>query len=245
MEFVARLRGLTAQQSRRTAIAALAIGGISTSAVVSTASAASSNRAKNVVVSTTNDATLGTILVSGKTVYTLKASRTPCSAQCLKIWPELLLLKHVKHATAGAGVKAAKLGTIKRSGGALQVTYSGKALYWFSGDKAAGQVHGDVTDAWGTWSVVAIATPSSTSSPTASPAPLTPSPTSTTPSTSSTRATTPAPAAMPTPAATPPPATTPPAPPTTTPTTSPPPTTTPTTSPTTATTAPSSGGVSF
>ena len=45
-------------------------------------------------------------------------------------------------ATAGTGVSAAKLGTIKVAGGALQVTYSGKALYWFFGDKAAGQVKG-------------------------------------------------------------------------------------------------------
>ncbi len=240
MELVTRHRASTGRLSLRTAVAALAVGGFSTSVVVSSASAASNHRAKSVVVSTTKNAMLGTILVSGKTVYTLKASKTPCSAQCLKIWPEVLLPKHVKHATAGTGVKAAKLGTIRRSGGALQVTYSGKALYWFSGDKAAGQVHGDVTDTWGTWSVVAIATPPTTSSPSASNAPATPSPISTTPSTS------PTPATAPNPATAPPPVTAPPPPPTTTPITSPPPpTTTPTTSPTTTTTAPSTGGVSF
>ena len=42
---------------------------------------------------------------------------------------------------------------MKRSGGTLQVTYSGKPLYWFSGDNAAGQVNGNVTDTWGKWSV--------------------------------------------------------------------------------------------
>jgi hypothetical protein len=41
----------------------------------------------------------------------------------------------MKKVKAGMGAKAAKLGTIRRSGGALQVTYSGKALYRFSGDK--------------------------------------------------------------------------------------------------------------
>jgi len=139
----------------------------------------------SVVVSTTKNATFGMILVSGKTVYTLKASKTPCSAQCVKIWPELLLPKHVKHAKAGTGVKAAQLGTIRRSSGALQVTYSGKALYWFSGDNSAGQVLGNVTDTWGTWSVVVTATPK-TASPSASNAPATPAtaPPPTTPITS-------------------------------------------------------------
>lgn len=248
MELVTRIRGLTGRRSRRTAIAALAVGGFTTSAIVSSAGAASGHRAKSVVVSTTKIAAPGTILlVSGKTVYTLKASTTPCSAQCVKVWPEVLLPRHVKHATAGAGVKAAKLGTIRRRGGALQVTYSGRALYWFSGDKAPGQIHGNVTDTWGAWSVVAIATEPGTSFPAASETPTTPAPTATTPSTSTTRATTPTPATSPPPATMPTPSTTPPAPPTTTPTTSPPPppTTTPTTSPTTTTTAPSTGGVSF
>ena len=36
----------------------------------------------------------------------------------------------------------------------LQVTYSGKPLYFFSGDTAAGQVHGNVSDTWGKWSAV-------------------------------------------------------------------------------------------
>jgi predicted lipoprotein with Yx(FWY)xxD motif len=37
-----------------------------------------------------------------------------------------------------------------RSGGVRQVTYSGKALYWFTYDTAAGQVNGNgVKDTWG------------------------------------------------------------------------------------------------
>jgi predicted lipoprotein with Yx(FWY)xxD motif len=50
---------------------------------------------------------------------------------------------------------------VKGAGGALQVTYSGKALYWFIGDKAPGQVNGNVTDTWGTWSDVATVKPAS------------------------------------------------------------------------------------
>ena len=51
-------------------------------------------------------------------------------------------------------MSAAKLGTAPAADGALQVTYSGKPLYWFSKDKAPGQVHGNVTDKWGKWATV-------------------------------------------------------------------------------------------
>jgi predicted lipoprotein with Yx(FWY)xxD motif len=137
----------------RAAGAIIALGGLS----ASTVAAGTAGAATKVVVSTAKNATLGTILVSGKTLYTLKASKTPCTAQCLSIWPELVLPKGVKKATAGAGVNAAKLGTVRRAGGVLQVTYGGKALYWFSGDSRAGQVNGNVTDTWGKWSDVVTA----------------------------------------------------------------------------------------
>ena len=71
--------------------------------------------AKSVVVSTVKNSKLGTLLVSGKTLYTLKASKTACSTSCLKVWPELVLPKGVKKATAGSGVSASKLGTISRA----------------------------------------------------------------------------------------------------------------------------------
>ena len=116
---------------------------------------------KSVVISTAKNSKYGTILVSGHTLYTLKPSKVACGAKCLKIWPEVLLPKGVKKATAGTGVSAAKLGTVKRAGGALQVTYSGKALYKFFEDTAAGQVKGVTTDTWGKWSVVVSEKPSS------------------------------------------------------------------------------------
>jgi hypothetical protein len=65
----------------------------------------------------------------------------------------------VTNAAAGSGVNAAKLGTVKRAGGRLQVTYAGKALYWFSFDTASGQVKGNVSDTWGKWSDVATVKP--------------------------------------------------------------------------------------
>lgn len=130
-------------------------GGLTASVVgAGTASAATS-----VVISTAKNAKFGTILVSGKTVYTLKASKTACGTQCLSIWPEVLLPTGATAATAGNGVNAAKLGTVMLTDGAHQVTYAGKPLYFFSGDTAPGQVHGNVTDTWGKWSAVVTKKP--------------------------------------------------------------------------------------
>lgn len=150
----------------RLAGAAIAVGAVSTSAfALGSAGASTSHATKSVVVSTTKNSKLGTLLVSGgRTLYTLKASKVACSTQCLQIWPALMLPKGVTKATAGSGASASKLGTVARSGGALQVTYGGKALYWFSGDKAAGQVHGNITDTWGSWSDVVTVKPKSGSS---------------------------------------------------------------------------------
>jgi predicted lipoprotein with Yx(FWY)xxD motif len=148
----------------RIASVAVALGGLSGLVLAEGAASA----ATNVVVSTTKNAKLGTVLVSGKTVYTLKASKTPCSTACLKIWPALKLPQGVKKATAGKGVSASKLGTVKMKNGALQVTYAGKPLYYFVGDSAAGQVHGNVTDTWGKWSAVVTAKPASSTSGTTS-----------------------------------------------------------------------------
>lgn len=143
----------------RLAGAVVAVGGLSASIVSAGAAAATSK-----VVSTTQNSTFGTILVSGKTVYTLKASKVACTASCLKVWPEVLLPKGVKAATAGAGVKAASLGTVKVNDGSRQVTYAGKRLYWFVGDTAPGQANGNITDKWGKWSVVVTAKPANSTS---------------------------------------------------------------------------------
>jgi predicted lipoprotein with Yx(FWY)xxD motif len=121
--------------------------------------APSSAAAKGVVISTMKTTTWGTILVSGRTLYTLKPSATACTASCLKYWPEVLLPKGVTKPLAGKGVTASKLGTLKRRGGRLQVTYEHKPLYWFALDTAPGQVKGNVTDTWGVWSVVVTVKP--------------------------------------------------------------------------------------
>jgi len=140
----------------RIAATALALGGLTAVALAPTAAMAASPTAAS-DVSTVKNAKLGTILVSGNTVYTLKASKTRCTAACLKAWPPVLLAQGVTKPTAGSGVNASKLATVATADGGLQVTYAGKPLYFFSKDTAPGQVHGNVSNKWGKWSAVVIA----------------------------------------------------------------------------------------
>lgn len=138
----------------------LTVGGLSATALATDAVAA----ATGVTISTAKNAKLGTILVSGNAVYTLKAGKTSCGANCLKTWPEVLLPEGTLTALAGNGVNTSALGTVARAGGALQVTYSGKALYFFFKDKTSKQVLGNVTNKWGKWSVVVTIKPAKPSS---------------------------------------------------------------------------------
>jgi predicted lipoprotein with Yx(FWY)xxD motif len=50
------------------------------------------------------------------------------SAECVKAWPPVLT---EEKPTAGAGVDAGLLGTIRRDDGRLQVTYNGRPLYFY------------------------------------------------------------------------------------------------------------------
>jgi predicted lipoprotein with Yx(FWY)xxD motif len=131
--------------------------------------ASTSHATKGVTISTTSTKKLGTYLVSGLTLYQL--NKTDCtSAKCLKAWPPLLLPKGVTKATAGPGVNAAKLGTLRTATGALQVTYGGKALFWFIKDTAPGQVTGNnVKDQWGLWTIYTTVKPKSSGTTTTSP----------------------------------------------------------------------------
>ena len=146
----------------RMTAAVLALGGLSALAFAPSAAAAAPSQTTATQISTAKNAKLGTILTAGNTVYTLKPSKVQCTAKCLKAWPPVLLPQGVTTATAGPGVDASKLGTVSAAGG-LQITYGGKALYWFVKDKAPGQVHGNIKDKWGKW--VTVVTVKGKSSP--------------------------------------------------------------------------------
>jgi predicted lipoprotein with Yx(FWY)xxD motif len=148
-------RSAARRQAGRLTLGALVAAGLFSSVgAVGTAGAS----AMGVVISTVQNKSLGTIFVSNnRTLYTL--SKNDCTATCLKYWPEVILPKGATKATAGHGVSASKLGTAKVAGG-LEVTYSGKYLYWFVGDKGPGQVNGNnLKDPWGLWTVVVTQKP--------------------------------------------------------------------------------------
>ena len=109
-------------------------------ALAATAAVASTNRSSSISLRTTK---LGKVLVAanGRTLYLFtrdKARKSTCYGQCAAYWPPLIGAKP----TAGSGLKASLLGTTKRRGGKLQVTYGGHPLYFFAQDKKAGDLNG-------------------------------------------------------------------------------------------------------
>jgi predicted lipoprotein with Yx(FWY)xxD motif len=93
---------------------------------------------------------------SGLTLYSLsaeKAGKFICTKkrECLGIWHPLLVPK-------GQKVKGpVQLGTVKRPEGGTQVTYHGRPLYTFAGDKKPGEAKGNGFKDVGTWHPAALA----------------------------------------------------------------------------------------
>jgi predicted lipoprotein with Yx(FWY)xxD motif len=86
-----------------------------------------------VTVNTSSSALGTTVVVSGKglTLYHYTGDtigRIRCGAACAFVFPPLVVPAGSKP-VAGPGVSAAKLGTIRRPDGRLQVTYNGLTLY--------------------------------------------------------------------------------------------------------------------
>ncbi|MFF2410444.1 hypothetical protein [Streptomyces sp. NPDC058092] len=100
---------------------------------------------------------LGTILVdgTGRTLYLWVAdttSKSNCSGECAREWPPLTVSGEP---VAGKGVKAGLLGTTKRGDGSREVTYNGHPLYYFAGDRKAGDTNGQgVNDSGAKWYVL-------------------------------------------------------------------------------------------
>ncbi|MFN8174573.1 MAG: hypothetical protein U0T02_05850 [Solirubrobacteraceae bacterium] len=55
-----------------------------------------------------------------------------CYGACARAWPPLLTRR--SRPTAGGRAQASKVGTVRRAGGRLQVTYRGQPLYYYVGD---------------------------------------------------------------------------------------------------------------
>lgn len=144
--------------------AAQSYGGGATSAPVMSSHATLGTR------STTS---LGTFLVgpNGMTLYTLSsdpANGSICTGQCLSFWPALVV---PTGGSAGASGVSGTFATFTRpDDGASQVTYNGRALYYFANDTAPGQTNGEGIRAnGGVWHVAKV-TAASTRGTTATPA---------------------------------------------------------------------------
>lgn len=99
----------------------------------------------------------GRILFDGRGFVLYAFTRDPrrgsrCTGACAKAWPPYLVRSRPR---AGSGVSAARLRTIRRPGGRLQVTYFGHPLYYYVGDTKPGQILcQNVTEFGGVWRVV-------------------------------------------------------------------------------------------
>lgn len=126
-------------------------------AATAAASASAPAAAGGPVVMTATVGTVGTLVVAssnGMTVYTFdkdvaNSGTSACTGGCIAKWPALTV--PAGSTPTGASGVTGKLGTITRADDStLQVTYNGKPLYFFSGDKAAGDSNGIYTG----WSAV-------------------------------------------------------------------------------------------
>jgi predicted lipoprotein with Yx(FWY)xxD motif len=103
---------------------------------------------------------LGRIIVDsrGKTVYLWahdKRGKSTCNGKCAKAWPALITRGKPR---AISGARSALLGTTRRTDGRMQVTYRRHPLYYFAGDKRAGQTAGEGLVAFGgRWYAVSAA----------------------------------------------------------------------------------------
>jgi predicted lipoprotein with Yx(FWY)xxD motif len=122
---------------------------------------------------------LGKTMVGEKgfTVYRFLADTTTkstCTGACAAAWPPVLTVGEPK---AGSGVASGvKLGTTKRTDGGTQVTVNGHPVYYFAGDKKAGDTAGQGLNQCGAkwWALDASGktiTKMSSASPSGSPSP--------------------------------------------------------------------------
>jgi len=85
----------------------------------------------------------------GMTLYTFKndmPGMSHCEGGCVEKWP---LYYREKVEAKGDGLKGADFATITRADGKKQTTYKGMPLYYFAGDKAAGDTAGNgVKEIW-------------------------------------------------------------------------------------------------
>jgi predicted lipoprotein with Yx(FWY)xxD motif len=106
---------------------------------------------------TVKASSFGRILFDGRGFVLYGFTRDPrgrsaCSGACARAWPPYVVRSAPR---AGTGAAARLLGTTRRANGSLQVTYAGRPLYYYVGDRRPGQILcQNVTEFGGVWRVV-------------------------------------------------------------------------------------------
>ena len=107
---------------------------------------------------TVRSSSYGSILFDGKgrALYAFTRDRrggaSRCYGACATAWPVYFSSGRL---VAGKGVKRSLIGTVRRRDGRRQITYNGRPLYYYVGDKSAGQVTCQNVDEFGgTWLVM-------------------------------------------------------------------------------------------
>ena len=107
---------------------------------------------------TVRSSSYGSILFDGKgrALYAFTRDRrggaSRCYGACARAWPVYFAGSRL---VAGKGVKRSLIGTVRRRDGRRQITYDGRPLYYYVGDKSAGQVScQNVAEFGGTWLVM-------------------------------------------------------------------------------------------
>ena len=99
----------------------------------------------------------GTVLFDGRGralyLFTRERGRTPaCYGACAKAWPPFTTKGRPR---GGRGARGSLVGSVGRSDGTRQVTYRGHPLYYYIGDRKAGDILcQNVVEFGGTWLVV-------------------------------------------------------------------------------------------
>ena len=110
----------------------------------------------NLALGTDSNAKVGTYLIgyTGMTVYTYSkdtGSTSACYDTCATNWPPYIVSSVDNINNLKLGVNG-KTGTTVRSDGQLQLTYNGKPLYFYIGDKTGSDINGQAVG--GVWYVV-------------------------------------------------------------------------------------------
>jgi predicted lipoprotein with Yx(FWY)xxD motif len=131
------------------------VAGLAAAAVLTPA--AMTERSATRPALTVRSSSFGKVLFDGRgfVLYAFTRDRraSRCYGACAKAWPPYFAPRG--RLSVGRGVNRALLGTVKRRNGRRQVTYAGRPLYYYVGDRRPGQILcQDVVEYGGRWLIV-------------------------------------------------------------------------------------------